>query len=112
MTPVERKEITPNSQAFLFDLSTLDKTKPAVVASASQIDEEEIGESSYVFVSSSAAGTRGATRVFLPAPPASIKVTTAEGDPMPFYKNWEERSGTLFLGYENDVVGVTIRIQF
>jgi hypothetical protein len=109
---LRRKVLYPGEAAFLYDLSQTDRRRPAVVASASRIDGAEAGEGAFRFVSSCAAGTRGATRLRLPAAPASIIVQTAQGAAWAFERDWDEPSGTLFLGYENRPDGVRIELTY
>lgn len=108
----ERKILYPGDVAFLYDISKYNRARPGVIASASKIEGVQISKGVFSFISSSPTTTRGATRLYLPSEPTSITVKTKEGKSQKFEKNWDQKSSTLFLGYENLAEGVKINISF
>ncbi len=106
---MDSKAISPGEVAFLYDLSTVKGNTPRVLVSASRIRDERYGEGKLRFVSEGPEGTVARTRVYLPSEPKSVSMITPDGKG-DVQSEWDKRSKTLLLTYENRPEGVEIRI--
>ena len=108
-------EVEPNTQVFLYDINKVaDKKRPQVLAAASRQYDEAVTRKSYSFVSKSPKNTDNIMRILLPKQPKKVVVTTAQtAEPLPVSINeWDAKSNTLLLGFENDPDGVRTTIQW
>ena len=107
-----KKYVLPGEQAFLFNLGRItDKAHPQVLASASRIYDETIQENSYSFVCKSPANTVNSMRVLLPAAPKSSVVTNGKGETLAdVTSEWDESSKTVYLSFDNNPDGVTVKL--
>lgn len=102
------KKILPGEQGYLYDLSKVPgKGKAKVLCGASRIYEEKTGKGSYSFVAKSPLHTTNVSRVLLPAKPRKVEINGKKGKP-----EWDERSHTLLLTFENDPEGVNVEIEW
>ena len=105
---VTKKTVRPGEQAFLYDLSRIcDKSRPQVIASASRQYDEQATAHSYSFVSKSPKNTTNVMRVLLPKAPVKVSIG---GDKSSY--EWDRRSKTLLIGFENNPEGVSVHIEW
>lgn len=106
--PVYRaKELRPGEQGLFLNVDRIrDGKRPRVLASASRIYDEQRTGRSYSFLAKGPVETTSVARVLLPARPASLKigdrnVQLADAD-------WDARSRTCRIRFENDPDGVQV----
>ncbi|RDC54516.1 hypothetical protein DU508_21355 [Pedobacter chinensis] len=107
------KTIQPGAQAYLFDVNKVEnKNKPQVLAAAARVTDEILTKKSYQFVAKSPAKTNNMMRILLSAKPTKITAGTG-GKELPLSKSdWDEKSKTLLLGFENFSEGVKVNISW
>jgi hypothetical protein len=112
---LQSKTIHPDEQAYLYNLAkATDENKPAVLCGASRIDGESVKNGSYAFTAKGPEKTMNVTRIYLPAQPEKVTVKNSRGEVIPSASyEWDERSRTCLLKFENapDGVGVAIRYK-
>ena len=105
---LKQKTVNPGEQAFLFDINVVKKrNRPQVLASASRQSDESIGKRTYSFIAKSPAETDNAMRILLPKNPKGITVSSNQ-----FTSEWDERTHTLLLQFENAPEGVHVKIEW
>ena len=105
---LKQKTVNPGEQAFLFDINAVKKrNRPQVLASASRQSDESIGKRTYSFIAKSPAETDNVMRILLPKSPKGITVSSNQ-----FTSEWDERTHTLLLQFENNPEGVHIKIEW
>ena len=105
---LKEKVVTPDEQAFLFNIDAISKKKqPQVLASASRQYDEKIGKRSYSFTAKSPAETNNVMRILLPKEPKDIQVSCKE-----FTQAWDKDTHTLLLLFENNPDGVQVEIKW
>jgi len=110
---LNQKVIQPGTQAYLFDVSkTENKNKPQVLAAAARITDEVAGRSLYTFIAKSPAKTNNMMRILLSAKPTKITAKTGGKDLSITKNDWDEKSKTLLLGFENYSEGVEVNISW
>ena len=110
--------VQPGTQAYLFDLSKLDKKRPQVIASASrQYDEKETTDG-FSFISKSPLNTTNIICLYLPKDyrSAQVSCTNAEGQPVEHKLNVLEATSTyvsrlLWITFENSPDGVKVEVR-
>jgi len=100
-----QKTVAPGTQVLLVDLAKVDKTKPAVVASASRESDEVITENSYSFIAKGPQDTKAVTRVVLPAQPSSV---TIDGVEVLDEAAWDAAGNTYVVKYDNSPEGTEL----
>ncbi len=108
------KEVKPGTQALLFNLNRVaDKKKPAVLATAARIYDEESGSDYLSFSAKSPLNTTNSMQIILPAQPEQVKLTGADGtDISQTDSSWDETSKTYFLSFENNPNGVKAQLTW
>lgn len=102
------KEINPGAQCYLYNLDKVPgKVKAKVLCGASRIYDEKVGKREYTFVAKSPLNTTNVSRILLPSEPVKVLVNNKE-----VQSQWDERSKTLLLGFENDPAGVQVMIEW
>lgn len=111
---IGEKEVRPGEQAFLLDINRVpDKTRPQVLASASRIYDERVGGNRYSFIAKSPLNTVNSMRVLLPAAPKTVSVADREGKPVNDLKSaWDKDSRTLYLGFDNNPGGISVKLEW
>lgn len=111
---LDKKEVYPGEQAFLYNLNRIkDKNRPQVLASASRIYEEKRERKSYSFVCKGPLKTNNSMRILLPAQPEKCLVADEDNNPVTIMdKSWDESSHTLYLHFENLPKGVRVEIAW
>ncbi|SDX09827.1 hypothetical protein SAMN05444410_10931 [Hydrobacter penzbergensis] len=111
---LDKKTVQPGQQAFLYNLTRVaDKKHPSVLASASRIYDELVKNNSYSFISKSPAKTTNSMRVLLPAAPKAIMLSDHTGAALKeVTKTWDAGSQTLYLSFENNPEGTTIKLSW
>ena len=105
---LKQKTVNPGEQAFLFDINAVKKrNRPQVLASASRQSDESIGKRTYSFIAKSPAETDNVMRILLPKNPKGITVSSNQ-----FTSEWDERTHTLLLQFENNPEGVHVKIEW
>ena len=105
---LKQKIVNPGEQAFLFDINAVKKrNRPQVLASASRQSDESIGKRTYSFIAKSPAETDNVMRIILPKNPKGITVSSNQ-----FTSEWDERTHTLLLQFENNPEGVHVKIEW
>ncbi|MBR6905899.1 MAG: hypothetical protein IKN33_02980, partial [Selenomonadaceae bacterium] len=104
---VTRKELTPGSQAFLYDLRKAPKA-PAILAAASRAYDLQRTRRTFSYVCKAPAETYNVTRILLPRQPLSV---LADGEPVADC-SWDSASRTLFLRFPNSPDGVRVEIRW
>ena len=105
---LKQKIVNPGEQAFLFDINAVKKrNRPQVLASASRQSDESIGKRTYSFIAKSPAETDNVMRILLPKNPKGITVSSNQ-----FTSEWDERTHTLLLQFENNPEGVHVKIEW
>ena len=105
---LKQKIVNPGEQAFLFDINAVKKrNRPQVLASASRQSDESIGKRTYSFIAKSPAETDNVMRILLPKNPKGITVSSNQ-----FTSEWDEKTHTLLLQFENNPEGVHVKIEW
>ena len=110
--------VQPGTQAYLFDLSKLDKKRPQVIASASrQYDEKETTDG-FSFISKSPLNTTNIICLYLPKDyqSAQVSCTNVEGQPVEHKLNVLGATNTtvsrlLWITFENSPDGVRVEVK-
>lgn len=111
---VTQKVVHPDQQAMLFDITkaAAGPQTPAVLASACRIYNEEIQQSSYSFVAKSPIETTNVMRILLPREPKACVMTNPDSTPAGHARwNWDAESKTVWMTFENNPDGVSVRID-
>lgn len=108
------KTVYPGEQSYLLDINRVeDKKKPQVLAAASRTYQEQITKNSYSFITKSPLNTTNVMRILLPSAP---KVTIIEDATGKVIQNatseWDERSKSCLLGFENSPEGVKVSFKW
>lgn len=104
------RSIAPGEQGYFLNVDLVkDKKRPQILAAASRAYEEKIGKSSYSFLAKSPIETSNISRLLLPAQPKSVKVA---GQEVFENNNWDAKSKTYLLGFENNPDGVQVDITW
>lgn len=103
------KVVNPGEQAFLYDVGRVsDPQRPQVLATAARVYDEERTANTYRFEAKSPIETSNVMRVLLPAMP-EVAVTDAAGQALPAIKwEWDEKSHTCLVCFENHPDGITV----
>lgn len=111
---LSEKVIKPGEQALLYNLQRIkDKTRPMVLATASRIYDEVRNGRAYSFICKSPAKTVNSIRVLLPAKPTKSTVLNNNGKEIADVNtSWDERSNTLYLGFDNSPDGIKVNLTW
>lgn len=106
----ESKHINPGEQALMLNVDRVkNKKKAQVLASASRTYDEERGKNFYSYVAKSPAETFNVSRVLLPKIPKSVKI---DGNELLSSNNWDAKSKTYLVEFENSPDGVSVRFEW
>ncbi len=110
---LNQKIIAPGTQAYLYDISkATNKNRPQVLAAASRVTDEVFGKNSYSFITKSPAKTKNIMRILLAGKPKKL-TAMANGSELLISKNeWDEKTKTLLLGFDNYSEGVTVNMSW
>jgi len=108
------KIVNPGEQSYLVDINRVEnKTEPQVLAAASRIYNEKRTKNSYSFITKSPINTTGVMRILLPSAPKETVIKDATGKEI---KNatwqWDEKSKTCLVGFENSPDGVNVLFKW
>jgi len=108
------KIINLDEQGFLYNLNRIkDKSKPAVLASASRIHEESSTSDTYTFVCKSPVNTVNSMRILLPAEPKMIEALDNSGAKLSAVKtSWDAGSRTLHMSFDNSPEGIKVKLAW
>ena len=104
---VTRKELTPGSQAFLYDLRKAPRA-PAILAAASRSYDLHRTARTFSYLCKAPAETYNVTRILLRRQPTSVLV---DGEPASDF-SWDPATRTLFLRFPNNPDGVHVEIRW
>ncbi|MDR1370283.1 MAG: hypothetical protein LBJ72_09210 [Dysgonamonadaceae bacterium] len=109
---LKTKTIRPDEQAFLYDLNKIeDRTQPKVLCGASRIYDEVSKEHFYTFVTKSPENTNNASRIYLPGKPKEILIKDHSGNDIKGSSyQWDSKSKTCLVKFENSPEGVSVQI--
>ncbi|PRD54785.1 hypothetical protein C5749_10890 [Sphingobacterium gobiense] len=100
------RTIAPGEQGYFMNVDLVkNKEQPQVLAAAYRTYEEVTTKNSYSYVAKSPIETTGISRVLLPRQPQSVKVN---GQEVFNLQDWDNKSRTYLLGFENDPDGVKV----
>lgn len=107
------KKVYPGEQAYLYNIGRVSNPeKPRVLAAAARIYDEKIGARDYSFVAKSPVNTTNVMRILLPEAP-KVTVSDIEGNETKDIKyEWDEKSKTCLLRFENDPKGVCVTLEW
>lgn len=104
------RSIAPGEQGYFLNVDLVkDKKRPQVLAGANRIYEEVAQKSNYSYLAKSPIETTNISRVLLPKQPKQVKVN---GKDVFDVKNWDLKSKTYLLGYENNPDGVKVEFTW
>ncbi|WP_018626169.1 hypothetical protein [Niabella aurantiaca] len=106
-----RKEVLPGQQAFLYDLKTIKKGRPKILAAAGRAYNESYQRGQYSFLLKSPTGTVNVMRIYLPSAPGAVTLTKNGAATALLKKDWDAGSHTLLLQFDNDSEGIRVAIQ-
>ncbi|WP_286858122.1 MULTISPECIES: hypothetical protein [Sphingobacterium] len=107
---VTSKNIQPNEQCLFVNLDHIkNKQQPQVLASASRIYNETSANHHYSFTAKSPINTTNISRILLPNKPKSVLVDKKE---VFSEENWDTKTKTYLLGFENSPDGVHVAIKW
>jgi len=107
---VTSKNIQPNEQCLFVNIDhVINKQKPQVLASASRIYDEKSTGHQYSFTAKSPINTTNISRVLLPGKPKSLVVDKKE---VFAEANWDTKTKTYLLEFENSPDGVHVNIKW
>jgi hypothetical protein len=110
---ITEKKVDVGEQAYLYNLARVPEPgKPQVLAAASRVYEEEIGKASYSFVAKSPENTTNVMRILLPEKPKMLIVTDKNGQETVAAHEWDERSKTCLLEFENEPEGIHVKLEW
>lgn len=107
---VTSKNIQPNEQCLFVNIDRVaNKQKPQVLASASRIYNEKSTGRQYSFTAKSPINTTNISRILLPGKPKSLVVDKKE---VLAEANWDTKTKTYLLEFENSPEGVYVDIKW
>ncbi|MEI2274130.1 hypothetical protein OHD16_18430 [Sphingobacterium sp. ML3W] len=107
---VTSKNIQPNEQCLFVNIDHVaNKQKPQVLASASRIYDEKSTGHQYSFTAKSPINTTSISRILLPGKPKSLVVDKKE---VFAEANWDTKTKTYLLEFENSPEGVYVDIKW
>lgn len=108
---LSQKVIQPGTQSYLFNISQIStKMKPQVLAAAARVTNEVLNKNQYSFVAKSPSQTNNIMRIMLPKKPVNVTAKTNLKQLSLSQNQWDEKSQTLLLGFENFSEGVNVNI--
>ncbi|MDR1518083.1 MAG: hypothetical protein LBS52_08340 [Dysgonamonadaceae bacterium] len=109
---LSEKVVKPGEQAFLFNVGRVrDKSKPQVLASACRVYDEKTEGRSYSFVAKSPINTTNVMRILLPSKPLKCTIKDEKGVAVQVAE-WDEKSKTCRVTFENSPEGVFVKIEY
>ncbi|WP_343559714.1 hypothetical protein [Sphingobacterium sp.] len=107
---VTSKNIQPNEQCLFVNIDRVaNKQKPQVLASANRIYDEKSTGRQYSFTAKSPINTTNISRILLPGKPKSLVVDKKE---VFAEANWDTKTKTYLLEFENSPEGVYVDIKW
>jgi hypothetical protein len=108
------KKVGLGEQSFLYDVNRAPVSKESqVLASASRVYEEQRTGNSYSFITKSPLNTTNVMRILLPAQPNKIVVIDANGQSInEVLQEWDAKSKTCLLGFENNPDGIKVEMSW
>lgn len=106
-----KKEVLPGKQAFLYDLTTVKKGQPEILAAAGRAYDIRFQNGKYQLLLKSPSGTMNVMRIYLPKKPYKIQLSLNGKAIEVKESEWDSASGTLLLKFENNSEGVQVSIE-
>ncbi len=108
------KTVNPGEQAYLLNVDRVEnQKKPQVLAAASRVYDEKIAENGYSFITKSPLNTTNVMRVLLPISPKKCTISDHEGNELKeAVWEWDNKSKTCFLSFENNPAGINVEFQW
>jgi hypothetical protein len=108
------KRVNAGEQAFLYDINRVsDPKKVQVLAAASRVYNESHTKNSYAFITKSPKNTTDVMRILLPNKPKQIMIKDTKGCIIKnAIKEWDAKSKTCLLNFENDPDGIYVTIRW
>jgi len=104
------RTIAPSEQGYFLNVDLVKNKKlPQVLAGASRVYDEVLQKSQYSYVAKSPIETTNISRILLPNQPKQVKVN---GQDVLDIKNWDSKSKTYLLGFENNPEGVKVEFSW
>ena len=104
---ISRKELTPGTQAFLYDVRKAPKA-PAILAASSRAYDVRSSRHTFSYTCKSPIDTDNVTRILLRRAPSSVLVDGAPAAD----SSWDPATRTLYLRHPNTPAGVRIDIRW
>jgi hypothetical protein len=109
---IKEKTVAPGEQAFLYDCTALQPTRPKVLCTAARVYAEQVTTNNYSFTAKSPSNTVNAMRILLPSRPTKIELNKS-GEPLNIQKqDWDSDTHTLLLKFDNYSEGVGVSINW
>jgi hypothetical protein len=106
-----RKIIHPGEQGYLFNIQKIsNRKKGQVLCGASRVYNETNGRGYYAFIAKSPLNTNNVSRVFLPQKPSTVTINNIKNKITG--ENWDQKSQTYLLRFENNPEGVPVRFEW
>ena len=111
---LSEKVVRPGEQAYLLNLARVENRQtPQVLCGAARAYDEKITAHSYTFLTKSPINTVNVMRVSLPAAPAKVVITDAEGKEVAAAtQTWDEASKTSLLKFDNSPEGIQVAYEW
>lgn len=111
---INKKNVEPGAQAFLYNINRIkNKKQPQVLATAARVYDETVKNNQYSFVAKSPVNTTNVMRVLLPSQPQSCLIEDNLGnEPKEAAWEWDSKSKTCKLTFENNPDGITVAIKY
>ncbi len=108
---IGEKTVSPGEQSFLLNIDRVENQKiPQVLAAASRVYEEVSNKNSYSFITKSPLNTTNVMRVLLPVSPKKCMISLIDGKELKdTVWEWDSKSKTCWLSFENSPDGVRVR---
>jgi len=108
------KTVNPGEQAYLLNIDRVeDQKKPQVLAAASRVYDEKGTKSGYSFITKSPLNTTNVMRVLLPITPKKCAISNHEGNELKeAVWEWDNKSKTCLLTFENDPEGINVEFTW
>ncbi|RYY62599.1 MAG: hypothetical protein EOO05_02230 [Chitinophagaceae bacterium] len=105
--------VQPGQQRVYYKIPAHKKNEsPAVYATAARVTEEKKSPRRFSFIARSPANTQNIMRIRLPSKPHTTRVQLATASLPVTKQEWDEKSHTLLLGFENHSEGVEVNIEW
>ena len=111
---LSKKVVQPGQQAFLYNVSKIEKKQqPQVLCAASRVSDENDNAHTYSFITKSPDSTKNVMRILLPSKPQSVTVRDVNGALVKDVSfEWDILSHTVLLAFINRSEGLRIQVTW